>query len=237
MLRQLFRFHLFEDLADTDIAPLEAIVSTRSFLAEETIFEQGDRAAHLYLLVGGSVSIRYKPYDGPALILNHIHAGGVFGWSAVLGNKQYTSSVICDSDCETWIIRGSDLHALCRDHPETGQLILDRLAQAVSGRWQHAHEQVRSMLAKGVATGRSKGARKMADTTKEQQLETLLEQLSAYIEQFHGGKVDFVSFENHTLKVKLGGACLGCPLSPMTLHGWVEGTVRQFFPDVNVESV
>jgi Fe-S cluster biogenesis protein NfuA len=26
------------------------------------------------------------------------------------------------------------------------------------------------------------------------------------------------------------GACLGCPLSPHTLHGWVEGTARQFFP-------
>jgi Fe-S cluster biogenesis protein NfuA len=34
------------------------------------------------------------------------------------------------------------------------------------------------------------------------------------------------------LKVRLGGACLGCPLSPSTLHGWVEGTVRQFFPDI-----
>jgi Fe-S cluster biogenesis protein NfuA len=38
--------------------------------------------------------------------------------------------------------------------------------------------------------------------------------------------------ENNVLKVKLEGACLGCPLSPSTLHGWVEGTVRQFFPEI-----
>ena len=32
-------------------------------------------------------------------------------------------------------------------------------------------------------------------------------------------------------------ACLGCPLLPSTLHGWVEGTVRQFFPEIeNVEA-
>jgi len=32
-------------------------------------------------------------------------------------------------------------------------------------------------------------------------------------------------------------ACLGCPLSPNTLHGWVEGTVKQFFPVIGkVES-
>ncbi len=30
----------------------------------------------------------------------------------------------------------------------------------------------------------------------------------------------------------MGGACVGCPLSPNTLRGWIEGTVRQFFPDV-----
>ena len=67
---------------------------------------------------------------------------------------------------------------------------------------------------------------------KEEQLKALLDQLSAYIEQFHGGSVDFVSFDGATLKVHLGGACLGCPLSPATLHGWVEGTVRQFFPEI-----
>jgi Fe-S cluster biogenesis protein NfuA len=73
---------------------------------------------------------------------------------------------------------------------------------------------------------------------KEASLRTLIEQLSAYIEQFHGGSVELVSFDGKVLKVRLGGACLGCPLLPSTLHGWVEGTVRQFFPEIErVESV
>lgn len=76
------------------------------------------------------------------------------------------------------------------------------------------------------------------NTATEEQLRVLLEQLSAYIEQFHGGSVEFVSFDGKVLKVRLGGACMGCPLSPATLHGWVEGTVRQFFPDIQgVEGV
>jgi Fe-S cluster biogenesis protein NfuA len=61
--------------------------------------------------------------------------------------------------------------------------------------------------------------------TAEERLRALLDNLSAYIETFHGGSV------------KLGGACQGCPLSPVTLHGWVEGTIKQFFPDLQVESV
>ncbi len=72
----------------------------------------------------------------------------------------------------------------------------------------------------------------------EEQVRALLEKVSAYIEHFHGGSVEMVSLKGKVLKVRLGGACLGCPLSPSTLHGWVEGTVRQFFPEIErVEDV
>jgi Fe-S cluster biogenesis protein NfuA len=73
-----------------------------------------------------------------------------------------------------------------------------------------------------------------ANHTTEEQIKTLVDKISAYVEQFHGGSVEFVSFDGNRLKVRLGGACLGCPLSPSTLHGWVAGTVHQFFPNVQV---
>jgi len=72
---------------------------------------------------------------------------------------------------------------------------------------------------------------------KDVRIQALIENLSAYIEQYHGGSVEMVALDDNILKVRLGGACLGCPLSPMTLHGWVEGTVKQFFPDIVVEAV
>jgi Fe-S cluster biogenesis protein NfuA len=76
-----------------------------------------------------------------------------------------------------------------------------------------------------------------ANAPIEEQVRVLIQRLSAYIEQFHGGSVEYISFDGKVLKVRLGGACLGCPLSPNTLHGWVEGTVKQFFPQIEkVES-
>lgn len=71
-----------------------------------------------------------------------------------------------------------------------------------------------------------------------EQLRGLIEQLSSYISTYHGGDVEFVSYDGKVVKVKLGGACLGCPLSPVTVKGWVEGTVKQFFPEIEkVESI
>lgn len=74
----------------------------------------------------------------------------------------------------------------------------------------------------------------VAETTDLERMQALLEQINAYIEHYHGGSVELVSFDGKALKVRLGGACLGCPLLPSTLHGWVEGTVRQFFPDLEM---
>ncbi len=72
----------------------------------------------------------------------------------------------------------------------------------------------------------------------DEQLRGLIEQLDAYISHYHGGSVQLVSFDGKVVKVHLGGACEGCPLSPITLHGWVEGTIRQFFPEIErVEDV
>jgi len=74
--------------------------------------------------------------------------------------------------------------------------------------------------------------------SQDEQLRGLIEQLDAYISTYHGGSVELVSYDGKLVKIRLGGACLGCPLSPSTVHGWVEGTIKQFFPEViNVESI
>jgi Fe-S cluster biogenesis protein NfuA len=74
-----------------------------------------------------------------------------------------------------------------------------------------------------------------ADAPVEERLQNLIENLSSYIEYYHGGWCKLVSFDGKVAQVELGGACDGCPLSLNTLHGWIAGTVRQFFPEIVVE--
>ncbi len=75
------------------------------------------------------------------------------------------------------------------------------------------------------------------EASAEEKLRALIEKLSSYIEYYHGGSVTLVAIEDKVIKVELGGACAHCDLQPMTLKGWVEGTVRQFFPEYTVEDV
>lgn len=77
-----------------------------------------------------------------------------------------------------------------------------------------------------------------AEASDEERMQSLIGILSDYIEHYHGGSVEMVSFDGQCLKVKMGGACVGCDLSPHLLDGWIADTVRPFFPNLkSVEAV
>ena len=69
--------------------------------------------------------------------------------------------------------------------------------------------------------------------SEAERMNALITTISAYIEHYHGGAVEMVDFKDSVLTVRMTGACEGCELAPVTLHGWVEGTVKQFFPDLD----
>ena len=71
-----------------------------------------------------------------------------------------------------------------------------------------------------------------SEAPETDRMRALIDTISAYIEYFHGGSVKMESYADGVLKIRMAGACSSCPLSAETLHGWVEGTARQFFPDL-----
>ena len=50
-------------------------------------------------------------------------------------------------------VRGKDLKYLCEEHPDTGILILERLAWVIAERLRHTHEQVIDLLKQGILNG------------------------------------------------------------------------------------
>ena len=47
-----------------------------------------------------------------------------------------------------------------------------------------------------------------------------------------GGNVELVEVNNGTVKLKLVGACAGCPMSTMTLKMGIERILKQEIPEV-----
>jgi CRP-like cAMP-binding protein len=141
---------LFQDLDSYRREQIAALF--QPFFGEigDIIFEQGDAAEYLYLVLDGEVTVRYKPEDGPPLVVARVHPEGVVGWSAALGSPSYTSGAICTLDTTMVRVRGADLRALCESNPETGALLLERLATVIAQRLSNTHHQVLSLLEQGL---------------------------------------------------------------------------------------
>ncbi len=56
--------------------------------------------------------------------------------------------------------------------------------------------------------------------------------------QADGGDVELVDVENGIVKVRLTGACGGCPMSQMTLKQGIEAYIKKEIPEIlSVEAV
>ena len=140
----------FSGLSIADIQLLVPLFAPQTWVAGTVVFEQGDCAEYLYLVVSGELTIRYKPDDGPIMNLTRIQPGGIFGWSAAMGNPTYTSGAVCTLDSEVLRIRGADLRMLCGKHPELGKVILDRLSAIIAERQRGQQSRVNTMLTNGM---------------------------------------------------------------------------------------
>jgi CRP/FNR family cyclic AMP-dependent transcriptional regulator len=121
-----------------------------TFSKDEVVFEQNARAVKLYILVDGKVEIRFKPEDGETLTVTEIEEGGVFGWSAALGRETYTSCAVSVIPSTAFSVLGKELKHLCEQYPDTGVIILERMAEVIAQRLQKTHTFVVEILREGI---------------------------------------------------------------------------------------
>ena len=160
MFKSLESLRLFKDLDNQTLQLLEPLFEPYSCLAGEVIFEQGDPAHYLYLILEGVIEVRYKPYDGPPITVTNLEQDSIIGWSAVIGNAAYTSGAVCKEDCQAVRMSSRDLHGLCAREPEAGRIILNLLAESVSSRWQDAQNQIQLLLNSTIAAKQYANSRK-----------------------------------------------------------------------------
>lgn len=150
------RFPLFQELLPEQNNLIRPLFSVRLENTGCLLFQQGEPAERLYLIVAGEVVIRYKPEDGPELLVARVRDGGVVGWSAALGNPAYTSSACCTTDCQLLYIRSQDLRLFCEQEPQTGAVLLERLAGIVAERLRTSHAHITTLLEQGIQINEQK---------------------------------------------------------------------------------
>ncbi|MEE1038124.1 MAG: NifU family protein [Eubacterium sp.] len=72
----------------------------------------------------------------------------------------------------------------------------------------------------------------------EAKIKEVLDQIRPILQR-DGGDIEFIEYtDENVVKVRLQGACAGCPGAQMTLKGIVENILREAYPEIkSVESV
>lgn len=68
-------------------------------------------------------------------------------------------------------------------------------------------------------------------TEMQEKVEEVLDKVRPVLVR-DGGNVELVEVEGGIVKVKLVGACAGCPMSTMTLKNGIERILKQEIPEV-----
>lgn len=77
------------------------------------IYQKGDLAEYLYLLIEGSVKLKYREPDGTNIYINK-SANSFFGETELLGKTQRKSSAIADTGCRMYTFNLSELKILVK---------------------------------------------------------------------------------------------------------------------------
>ena len=127
-------FEVMEEIAN--------ICSEEHYAKDTVLFEMGEKAEYLYILVEGTVNLVIK--NGGSLVYSLTEPGEVFGWSSMVDPGLYTASGVCSSDLKVVRIKKEKLYKLFDLHPDVGFKILKRLGSVFSKRLSNAYRDLLS---------------------------------------------------------------------------------------------
>ncbi len=115
---------------------LQAIVGASrrvSFKRGKVIYERGEHASDLYVLIAGRVEHVLGPGAAAANIMRVLGPGEVFGWAALLKSQPYRlAKSTALEDCECLVIDGKSLLRILEREPETGNVVMSRFATMIT---------------------------------------------------------------------------------------------------------
>jgi CRP-like cAMP-binding protein len=134
-LETLRKTYLFQSLPDEDIESLLGLGREESFAAGEEMFEQGQSAPTLHVLLDGSVAVWVgKENETDLLACTMAKVGSVLGTASLLTPFVYNITAKALTSTRTLAFAAPDLNEVMRQNPAMGFEVMTQLAQRYLGR-------------------------------------------------------------------------------------------------------
>jgi len=125
---------IFQHLTDEMINKLLPEMELLRFSEGEMIFRSGERADMFYSLKRGKILLEQRVLDKVTISVGTVKPGYSFGWSALLGDQNFTLDTVCGEPCEVLRIKAAALFGMIEQDWEMGYRLMHRLLHMVRRR-------------------------------------------------------------------------------------------------------
>ncbi len=133
---------LFGSLSNDFVKEIMKIAASGSFQAGEQLFQEGDPADRLYILLKGRVKLIFGQ-TGPVVYVVS-HAGEAFGWSSLVGRPSYSASAECVTATKLLKFDKVKMQAIIENDPANGLILFKNLAATLGNRLLHGYTTILS---------------------------------------------------------------------------------------------
>jgi CRP-like cAMP-binding protein len=127
-------FDLFQSLPQDALGAIAAMCQEQTFPARTVFFALDRPAEYVYVLQAGRIGLTIQPLPTrPPLTVSVLdQPGQLFGWSSIVGPRNYTATAQAMSDVRVITLDGPALMDYLERNPTVGVVVLKRLAQLIS---------------------------------------------------------------------------------------------------------
>jgi len=117
-----------------------ACATKASYVKEDFLFHEGERARHLYILLKGRVKLSIGEYGCSIYTVDH--PGEAFGWSSLVGRETYTASAICKAETTLLKFEAETLQKILEKDPANGLDFFRRIAGILGNRLLQTYKMI-----------------------------------------------------------------------------------------------
>ncbi len=138
----LRRYPYFADVSEESLKQLAMIAEEKTIPANTVVFNEGDPAEYLSVILQGEVNIQYRLGTGELRTVDTLVAGDLLGWSALIEPYRYTAIATTTKPTQVARLDGPQLRKLCEGDPLLGYKLTSQIAKLLAHRLEGARVQL-----------------------------------------------------------------------------------------------
>jgi CRP-like cAMP-binding protein len=138
----LRRYPYFAGVSEESLKAVAMIADERVVPAGTQLFNEGDPADTMNIIVRGEIRIQYILGSGERRTVDTLVDGDILGWSALVEPYTYTAVGTASKQSQLVAIRAKKLRELCDNDPFLGYRLTTQIARLLAHRLEGARVQL-----------------------------------------------------------------------------------------------